>query len=60
MAIALATLEHLNEALNWVNERQWDYRILQANLSRSVPIAHLTRFSPLNPVTILTINKPEL
>ncbi len=59
MAIALATLEHLNEALNWVNERQWDYRILQANLSRSVPIAHLTRFSPLNPVTILTINKPE-
>ncbi|MCT7959551.1 precorrin-6y C5,15-methyltransferase (decarboxylating) subunit CbiE [Laspinema sp. D1] len=59
MAIALATLEHLNEALNWVNERQWDYRILQANLSRSVPIAHLTRFFPLNPVTILTINKPE-
>lgn len=60
MAIALATLEHLNEALNWVNERQWDYRILQANLSRSVPIAHLTRFFPLNPVTILTINKPQL
>ncbi|MCT7957591.1 precorrin-6y C5,15-methyltransferase (decarboxylating) subunit CbiE [Laspinema palackyanum] len=59
MAIALATLEHLNEALNWVNERQWDYRILQANLSRSVPIAHLTQFFPLNPVTILTINKPE-
>ena len=59
MAIALATLEQLNEALNWVNEHQWDYRILQANLSRSVPIAHLTRFSPLNPVTILTINKPE-
>ncbi|HAN72858.1 MAG TPA: cobalamin biosynthesis bifunctional protein CbiET, partial [Planktothrix sp. UBA8402] len=36
-------------------ERSWSYRILNVQLSRSVPIANLTRFSPLNPVTILTI-----
>ena len=27
--------------------------LLQVQLSRSVPIARLTRFSPLNPVTII-------
>lgn len=34
----------------------WNYRLLQVQLSRSVPVAELTRFAPLNPVTIMTIN----
>lgn len=65
MVLALATLEHLNTALSWLEqrkriERSWSYRILNVQLSRSVPVANLTRFSPLNPVTILTISHHSL
>lgn len=70
IVLALATLEHLNLALAWLQERKqrqtslggnknnnrtWNYEILQVQLSRSVPVGNLTRFSPLNPVTILKI-----
>jgi precorrin-6Y C5,15-methyltransferase (decarboxylating) len=58
VVLALATLEHLNTALNWFNNYGWEYRLLQVQLSRSVPIAKLTRFTPLNPVTILTATRP--
>jgi precorrin-6B C5,15-methyltransferase / cobalt-precorrin-6B C5,C15-methyltransferase len=51
---AFATLEHLNSSLTWLKHNPWQYRLLQINLSRSVPVGSLTRFSPLNPVTILT------
>lgn len=54
LVLALATLEHLNAALGWLRDRGWDYQLLQVQLSRSVPVAHLTRFSPLNPVTIVS------
>lgn len=54
IVLALATLEHLNTALIWLKEHNWDYEILQVQLSRSVPVGNLTRFSPLNPVTILS------
>lgn len=57
LVLALATLEHLNIALDWLSEREWNYQLLQVNLSRSVPVGSLTRFSPLNPVTILTASK---
>lgn len=62
MVLAFATLENLNIALNWVEERRksdpsWNYRLLQVQLSRSIPVANLTRFTPLNPVTIMTINR---
>jgi precorrin-6B C5,15-methyltransferase / cobalt-precorrin-6B C5,C15-methyltransferase len=65
IVLALATLEHLNTALNWLEqrkriERSWTYRILNVQLSRSVPVANLTRFSPLNPVTLLTISHHSL
>jgi precorrin-6Y C5,15-methyltransferase (decarboxylating) len=59
LVLALATLEHLNTALGWLNDRgSWNYRLLQVQLSRSVPVGQLTRFDPLNPVTILTMTKP--
>ncbi len=55
LVLALATLEHLNTALSWLKEHEnWNYQLLQVQLSRSVPVAQLTRFAPLNPVTILT------
>lgn len=58
VVLALATLEHLNTALGWLKERSsWNYQLLQVQLSRSVPIAQLTRFAPLNPVTILTATR---
>lgn len=62
LVIAMTTLETINDATIWINERShrefgWNYRLLQVQLSRSVPIANMTRFSPLNPVTILTISR---
>lgn len=61
IVLALATLEHLNAALAWFNQAgDWNYQLLQVQLSRSVPIASLTRFSPLNPVTILTASRAPL
>jgi precorrin-6Y C5,15-methyltransferase (decarboxylating) len=58
VVLALATLEHLNTALSWLNSYRWDYRLLQVQLSRSVPVGQLTRFTPLNPVTIVTATRP--
>jgi precorrin-6Y C5,15-methyltransferase (decarboxylating) len=59
VVLALATLEHLNTALSWLNSHQWNYRLLQVQLSRSVPVGHLTRFTPLNPVTIVTATRSD-
>lgn len=60
IVLALATLEHLAMALDWMQERQrrepsWEYRLMQVQFSRSVPVANLTRFEPLNPVMLMTI-----
>lgn len=57
IVFALATLEHLNAALDWLNNRHWQYRLLQVQIARSVPVGDLTRFTPLNPVTILTATR---
>lgn len=54
IVLAFATLEHLHASLDWLRSHNWRYQLLQAQLSRSVPIGQLTRFSPLNPVTIVT------
>lgn len=54
IVMALATLENCSEAVNWFKKNQWDYHLLQIQISRSSPIANLTRFSPLNPVTLMT------
>jgi precorrin-6Y C5,15-methyltransferase (decarboxylating) len=57
VVLALATLEHLNTALNWFNSYHWEYRLLQVQVSRSVPVGQLTRFTPLNPVTLVTATR---
>ncbi|MEA5472403.1 precorrin-6y C5,15-methyltransferase (decarboxylating) subunit CbiE [Spirulina sp. 06S082] len=54
LVLAFATLEHLHSSISWLQDREWDYRLLNLQISRSVPIGQLTRFSPLNPVTIIT------
>lgn len=60
VVLALATLEHLTTALSWLKAKSadcWNHHLLQVQLSRSVPIATLTRFAPLNPVTLLTLTQ---
>ena len=48
-----ATLENSNLAQSYFKSVNFCVRILQVNLSRSVEIAQSTRFSPLNPVTLV-------
>jgi len=63
IAIALATLEHLSEATTWLAQPHiatlWHYQLTQLNIARSLPVGLLTRFLPLNPITLITIsNRP--
>jgi precorrin-6Y C5,15-methyltransferase (decarboxylating) len=58
LVVALATLEHLTLAMGWVQAHppgQWQQHLLQVQLARSIPVGSLTRFTPLNPVTLLTL-----
>lgn len=57
IVLALATVEHVSEAVKWASDRNWNYHLLQVQLSRSVSVGQKTRFSPLNPVTILTAKR---
>jgi len=58
IVLAMATLENLMLALSWLqNQTAWNHRLLQINLARSIPVAGLTRFAPLNPVTLLTLER---
>ena len=54
IVMAFATIEYQLQAINWLNNNNWQYRLLQLQISRSTPISHLTRMTPLNPVTIIT------
>ena len=65
---AIATLETLAEVTQFLHtlpSHDWGYRLLQVHLGRSVAVGPLTRFSPLNPVTLMTVwhlnavGKPE-
>ena len=58
IVIALATVEHLSQAIAWATQSdiasRWTYQLTQINISRSVPVGGLTRFSPINPVTLVS------
>ena len=54
IVMAFTTIEYQIQAINWLNNNNWQYRLLQLQISRSIPISHLTRLNPLNPVTIIT------
>lgn len=64
VVIALATAEHLSEAIAWVTQTHiashWAYHLTQINVSRSVPVGALTRLQPLNPVTLMTLQSLSL
>ena len=57
IVMAFATIEHRYQAITWLDNNSWQYRLLQLQVSRSTPVNHLTRFTPLNPVTIITASK---
>lgn len=57
IVLAFSTLENLATAIAWAGESGWQYRLLQVQISRSVPIARMTRFEPLNPVAIATLTR---
>ncbi|MGB3294224.1 MAG: precorrin-6y C5,15-methyltransferase (decarboxylating) subunit CbiE [Phormidesmis sp.] len=61
IVLALATLEHLSQVTTWLAQRAiantWHSQLTQINISRSLPVGTLTRFSPLNPVTLVTLSR---
>lgn len=57
IVIALATIENLGVAIEWFKENQWNYEIINTQISKSLSIGKMTRFNPLNPVNIITATK---
>ncbi len=62
MVLVLDVLEDVATVLSWMGDRvrrepHWSYRILQVQLSRSLLAGNLTRFDPLRPVSIITIDR---
>jgi precorrin-6Y C5,15-methyltransferase (decarboxylating) len=57
IVIALATIENLNQALQWFKENCWHYEILNLQIYKSLAIGKNTRFNPFNPVNIVTANR---
>ncbi|TAD79145.1 MAG: precorrin-6y C5,15-methyltransferase (decarboxylating) subunit CbiE [Oscillatoriales cyanobacterium] len=54
---ALATLENQAMLLDWLaNQSVWRARWLQLQIAQSVPIGSMLRWSPLNPVILVTIS----
>ncbi len=54
IVMAFATLETLAEAQQWFAQADWLTSLLQVQLSKGGAIAKLTRWVPMNPVTLLT------
>jgi precorrin-6B C5,15-methyltransferase / cobalt-precorrin-6B C5,C15-methyltransferase len=62
IVLALTTLEHIATVLSWMDDRvrrepHWSYRVVQVQLSRSIPVGNLTGFNPLHPIAIVTIDR---
>jgi precorrin-6Y C5,15-methyltransferase (decarboxylating) len=62
IVLALSALEDIGTVLNWMDDRvrrepHWSYRIVQVQLSRSLPAGNVTRFNSLNPVALVTIDR---
>jgi precorrin-6Y C5,15-methyltransferase (decarboxylating) len=56
MILAIATLENQAEVTQWLNHHpQWQLQGYQVNLSRATAVGPLTRWSPLNPVTLMRL-----
>ncbi|MGB3614830.1 MAG: precorrin-6y C5,15-methyltransferase (decarboxylating) subunit CbiE [Elainellaceae cyanobacterium] len=63
LVAALATLDTMAIATQWLKARSpataavWNHQFLQVQLTYSVPVGPLTRFTPTNPVTLLTLHR---
>lgn len=61
IVLALATLEHLSELTAWIGQpavtANWNAQLTQIHISRSSPVGPLTRFTPLNPVTLVALSQ---
>ena len=60
VVIVLATLENLQIACQWLQEKNWQYQIINTQINKSLAIANMTRFTPLNPVTIISAKPNQL
>lgn len=59
LVMNIATIENLAEAMGHLKDLGCEVTVLQAQISRSKPILHLTRFEPLNPIFIVTAQKGQ-
>lgn len=57
LVMNIATIENLAEAMEHLKNLGCTVSVLQAQIAKSKPILHLTRFEPLNPIFILTAQK---
>lgn len=53
IVLSVTTLENFHIAGNWFDCHDWSVEYLQIQLSRSVPVGSLTRFTPLNPIMLI-------
>jgi len=60
IVLAVATLEHLSTALAWAKSRSpdWSINLRQIQVQHSVQVGPLTRWQPLTPITLITLNRP--
>jgi len=59
LVVALATLENLTIVAQWLQHRpHWQAHYQQISLSRSAAVGPLTRWAPLNPVTLACLSSP--
>ncbi|MEL7359856.1 MAG: precorrin-6y C5,15-methyltransferase (decarboxylating) subunit CbiE [Cyanobacteria bacterium J06560_6] len=61
IVLTVATVEHLAALSRWLGQdaiaQTWQPQLTQVNIARSLPVGMLTRFSPLNPVTLVVLSK---
>ena len=54
-----ATLEHVSDAIRWLQAAGWERELVQLSVARGSPLVGLTRLAPLPPVFILTAWRQE-
>ncbi|KML44500.1 bifunctional cobalt-precorrin-7 (C(5))-methyltransferase/cobalt-precorrin-6B (C(15))-methyltransferase [Cytobacillus firmus] len=57
LVMNITTIENLAEAMQHLKNLGCGVSVMQAQISKSKPILHLTRFEPLNPIFIVTAKK---
>lgn len=63
IVLALATLEHTSTVLTWASGTAdgrvaWSVELRQIQVQQGVQVGALTRWQPLTPITVITLNRP--